>query len=141
MNPMPQSTQAKAGQIAKAATKFQKQRTAHTPKSVSVVPGGDNGNHRDDMSRPQAHPEKNFVAKFKTSTEADCFLFSLFDKCGQIDGRSYKCCHYGKSGSADQQYTAFVEFIPLAGDIDRDRHADFAKLLAEARAKEISVTA
>jgi uncharacterized protein YbcI len=41
MNPMLQSTETMAQQIAQAATAFQKQRTGHTPKSVSVVLSGD----------------------------------------------------------------------------------------------------
>ena len=38
---MLQSTETMAQQIAQAATAFQKQRTGHTPKSVSVVLSGD----------------------------------------------------------------------------------------------------
>src|ERR1700690_2259123 len=38
---MDQSPQTMAEQIAKAATAFQRQRTGHEPKSVSVVLGGD----------------------------------------------------------------------------------------------------
>jgi uncharacterized protein YbcI len=41
MNAMLQSTETMAQQIAQAATAFQKQRTGHTPKSVSVVLSGD----------------------------------------------------------------------------------------------------
>ena len=41
MNAMLHSTQTMAEQIAQAATAFQRQRTGHDPKSVSVVLGGD----------------------------------------------------------------------------------------------------
>jgi hypothetical protein len=82
---------------------------------------------------------RKFKATFSTLAEASSFLGHFIRKFGYLDGHGYSVSETGTgNGAAVGPFTAYVSFSPWHHQIAEKDWTDFAKLLTDADAREIS---
>jgi hypothetical protein len=90
---------------------------------------------------PLSSPDRvrRFKATFGTLAEATSFLGRFRGKFGYLDGHGYSVSETGTgNGPAIGPVMAFVSFSPWRHQIAEKEWTDFARLLTDAEAREIS---